>query len=255
MRIAVLGLGEAGRLIAADLAHAGAQVCGFDPRVGPPAGVEEATDAARACRAAHLVLSINSAAAALGVLSDGVAGCGPDTIWADLNTAAPALKQALADASGDRVRVVDVAMMAPVPGRGLQTPMLASGAAAREFAERLAPYGARVEVVPGPVGAAATRKLLRSVFMKGLAAVVAEALAAARAAGLEEWLHDDIVAELTRANASTVDRLVTGSITHAVRRTHEMAAAAEMLDGLGVPARTTRASLDWLGDLAGGSEL
>jgi 3-hydroxyisobutyrate dehydrogenase-like beta-hydroxyacid dehydrogenase len=149
--------------------------------------------------------------------------------------------------------VVDVAVMAPVPGRGLEAPMLASGEAAGEFAARLAPYGARVEVVPGPVGAAATRKLLRSVFMKGLAAVVAEALAAAQAAGLESWLHEDIVAELTRANASTVDRLVTGSIAHAVRRTHEMAAAVEMLSDLGVPARTTRASHNWLYDLSSGS--
>ena len=36
-----------------------------------------------------------------------------------------------------------------------------------------------VEVIDGPIGAAATRKLLRSVFYKGLAAAVVEALAAA----------------------------------------------------------------------------
>ena len=87
-------------------------------------------------------------------------------------------------------------------------------------------------------------------FYKGLAAAVVEALAAARAVGLEEWLRQNISAELTRADASTVDRLVTGSRVHAVRRTHEMAAAADLLDELGVPARVTRASRDWLAELA-----
>src|SRR5690606_17741488 len=49
----------------------------------------------------------------------------------------------------------------------------------------------------------------------------------ARAAGLERWLRDDIIGELSRADKSTVDRLVTGSHRHAVRREHEMAAAVD----------------------------
>jgi 3-hydroxyisobutyrate dehydrogenase-like beta-hydroxyacid dehydrogenase len=49
-----------------------------------------------------------------------------------------------------------------------------------------------VDVLPGPPGAAAARKLVRSVFYKGLAAAVTEALRAARAAGCEPWLRDNI---------------------------------------------------------------
>ena len=41
----------------------------------------------------------------------------------------------------------------------------------------------------GEAGAAAARKLVRSVFYKGLAAAVTEALRAARAAGCEQWLR------------------------------------------------------------------
>jgi 5-methyltetrahydropteroyltriglutamate--homocysteine methyltransferase len=40
------------------------------------------------------VLSVNSAADALDALAQGHPGCTPGTIWADLNTAAPAVKQA-----------------------------------------------------------------------------------------------------------------------------------------------------------------
>jgi 3-hydroxyisobutyrate dehydrogenase-like beta-hydroxyacid dehydrogenase len=248
---AVLGLGEAGSLIAADLVRAGAVVRGYDRRVRATGGVVNTDSGREACQGADVVLSVNSAADALDALADGLPACAPGTIWADLNTAAPGRKREVAQAAGERVRVVDVALMAPVPPRGLGTPMLASGPAAADFAALITPFGASVTVVDGPLGAAATRKLLRSVFYKGLAAAVVEALEAARAAGLDDWLRDNIVGELTRADASTVDRLVTGSHRHAVRREHEMAAAADLLDELGVPARVSRAARDWLRDLAG----
>jgi 3-hydroxyisobutyrate dehydrogenase-like beta-hydroxyacid dehydrogenase len=141
---------------------------------------------------------------------------------------------------------VDVALMSPVPGRGLQTPMTASGQPADAFAGMLRPLGAEVSVLDGPVGSAATHKLLRSVFYKGLAAAVLEATEAARAAGLSEWLSGNITEELIRADAATLERLLTGSRVHAVRRIHEMEAAERLLDDLGVPARVTRASRDWL---------
>jgi 3-hydroxyisobutyrate dehydrogenase-like beta-hydroxyacid dehydrogenase len=112
--------------------------------------------------------------------------------------------------------------------------MLASGEAAGEVATRLRGFGANVEVLDGPAGLAATRKLLRSVFYKGMAASIVEALEAARAAGYEDWLHEHIAEELEKANAKTVDRIVTGTRQHAVRRGAEMAAAAEMLADLGV---------------------
>ncbi len=128
--------------------------------------------------------------------------------------------------------------------------MTVSGEAAERYAAAMRRHGATVEVIDGPVGAAATRKLIRSVFYKGLAAAVVEALAAAEAAGLHEWLSRNITADLISFNASTLDRLVTGSRTHAERRVHEMQAAAQLLDALGVPARVSRASRDWLVELA-----
>jgi 3-hydroxyisobutyrate dehydrogenase-like beta-hydroxyacid dehydrogenase len=112
--------------------------------------------------------------------------------------------------------------------------MLASGNAAADVAQTLRGYGADVDVLAGPAGLAATRKLLRSVFYKGMAASIVEALEAARAAGLEDWLTGHIAEDLARQDASTLTRIVTGTRQHAVRRGHEMAAAAEMLADLGV---------------------
>jgi len=249
--IAVLGLGEAGSLIARDLLAAGAAVRGYDPAIPDPEGVGgtagfTATGSeAEASSGADLVLSVNSAKAAIGAFEAAIAGggVGPRAIWADLNTASPAVKQQLAELGRQHgIPVTDIAMMAPVPGAGLTVPMLASGEAAGRTAAQLTALGARVEVLDGPAGLAATRKLLRSVFYKGMAASIVEALEAARAAGLEDWLHEHIADELAKAGTSTVDRIVAGTRRHAVRRGAEMAAAAEMLADLGVPPLMADAS-------------
>jgi 3-hydroxyisobutyrate dehydrogenase-like beta-hydroxyacid dehydrogenase len=251
--IAVLGLGEAGGLIAADLAAAGATVRGFDPAVPAPPGVVPAAGDADACRGAALVLSLTTAGESERALRQAMPGLAPGAVYADANTASAGLKQRLAGLA-DRAGVpfADIAMMAPVPGRGLRVPMLVSGPAAVTAAALLNRLGGAAEPLPGPAGAAATRKLLRSVFYKGMAAAVVEALRAAEAAGCADWLREHIAAELAAADPATAGRLERGSYQHALRRAHEMAAAAEMLDELGVPPRIARASRDWLDELAGG---
>jgi 3-hydroxyisobutyrate dehydrogenase-like beta-hydroxyacid dehydrogenase len=142
--------------------------------------------------------------------------------------------------------------MSPVPGKGLRTPMVASGEGAVRYAEVLAGLGIPVQVLPGPAGAAISRKLLRSVFYKGLAAAVVEALEGARAAGVADWLIADVRAELAGFDEATFDRLVEGTHTHAVRRADEMTAAAEQLRELGVQPRVAGAARDLLRDLAAG---
>jgi hypothetical protein len=79
-----------------------------------------------------------------------------------------------------------------------------------------------------------------------MAAAVVEALEAAKAAGLEEWLRGNIRDELIRGNAATLDRLVDGSVRHAVRRREEMAAATELLEDLGMSPRIAPAARDVL---------
>jgi 3-hydroxyisobutyrate dehydrogenase-like beta-hydroxyacid dehydrogenase len=249
--VAVLGLGEAGSAIAAGLCAAGAVVRGFDPRVRPGPGITACAGDADACRGAAVVVSLVCAHEARAALTAALPGIGRGAIYADLNTASSELKAHLAGLAAQAgLGFADVALMSPVPGNGLRTPMLACGPAAAEFARHFGRLGAAVDVLPGPPGTAAARKLVRSVFYKGLAAAVTEALRAARAAGCEEWLRDNIRRELAGASAATLDRLEQGSVQHARRRTDEMAAAGEQLRRLGVPPRVAGASEQWLRQLA-----
>lgn len=249
-RIAVLGLGEAGAEIARGLVAAGADVRGYDPKVAAGVGVTGRDGEDDAVRDADLVLSVNSSHDARIALENALPALRPDTVWADLNTASPETKRALeATAHGRGAAVVDVALMAPVPGRGVRTPMVVSGDGAQRYAALLTPLGADVTVQPGPPGAAIARKLLRSVFYKGLAAAVVEALDAAEAAGCVDWLRQNISAELVGFDEHTIDRLADGTHRHARRRADEMAAATEQLRALGVTPHISAASRDLLHEL------
>jgi 3-hydroxyisobutyrate dehydrogenase-like beta-hydroxyacid dehydrogenase len=238
LTVAVLGLGEAGSRLAADLSAAGAEVRGYDPVNG---GAPE-----EAVAGSDVVLSVNSARAAVEAAESARAALRPGAVYADLNTAAPALKREVAGVVGGE-RFADVALLGPVPARGLATPALASGEAARAFADALAPLGMPIDVVSARAGDAATLKLLRSVFMKGLAASAIESVRAADAAGHAEWLKQEIAAVIGRP---LLDRLVVGSQAHAIRRADEMEAARDLLLELGIEPRIAAASADLLGGLA-----
>lgn len=248
--IAVLGLGEAGAAIGADLVQAGARVVGFDPRPEAQAAVVRAASAAEAADGADVLLSLNSAGVALEVARSVLDSLGAGQVFADLNTAGAPLKRDLAELiEPTGALFADVALMAPVPGRGLSTPALASGAGAERFAEAIGALGMPVEVLGPEAGQAAVRKLLRSVFMKGLAATATEALAAAVAAGCEDWLREEIASVLTSAGPALLERLESGSRKHASRRLHELEDASALLRELGVEPRISEASAGWLSQL------
>jgi 3-hydroxyisobutyrate dehydrogenase-like beta-hydroxyacid dehydrogenase len=239
--IALLGLGEAGGRFRADLRAAGAQVRGYDPLASTS---PDAPSGAEAARGAELVLSQNSAADAVDAARSVLEELGPGVVFA---TGSPELKARLAaivEPAG--AAFADVALMAPVPGKGIGTPALASGAGAERFAQLVAPYGMPVQVVGAEPGEAARRKLLRSIIWKGLAAVVLEATAAGEAADRAEHVRAEILGILAEADEALVERMLTGSRTHATRRTHEMEAVGEMLRDLGVPSWMSDGSAEWL---------
>ena len=245
----MLGLGEAGGRIAADLVAACVEVHGYDPAVrSAPQGVVRASEPIQAVSAATVVLALTTASTARAAAEAVLPGLRAGAIYADLNTAAPALKReiaALAAKAGGRF--VDVALLGPVPPQGVRTPALASGSAAHALADLLAPFGFSVEVVSDRPGDAATCKLLRSVFMKGLAAATLESLRAADAAGHTAWLESEIAAVV---GERLLERLVEGSRRHAARRVDEMHAASALLREHGVEPRIADASAAVLAELA-----
>ncbi len=250
----MFGLGEAGSLIAADLVAAGAVVTAFDPaEVATPEGVLRFVHPALAAADADLVLAVTAAADATLALLQALEVIDGDALYVDASTGSPRMKVELADHAAQRdLDFADAALMATVPGTGLSTPTLASGGGAERYCAMINPLGGRAEPLDGPPGAAATRKLLRSVMMKGTAAVLIEAVRAGAAADDLAWLWGNLADEIGAADEQWLRRLVTGSKTHATRRKAEMEAAAAMLADLGPSAVMTAATIESLAELVEG---
>ncbi len=244
MRICVFGLGEAGSLFAADLAAAGAEVIGFDPAdIATPPGVKRALHPALAVRNVELILSITSEADSRLAMLQAIEAIATDALYADLATSSPTVKldlEAMAERKG--FEFADVALLAMVPGLGLATPSLASGPGAHRYAELINQRGGYVEPLAAAAGVAAGRKLLRSVMMKGFAAVILEAVEAGSAADDLNWLWRNLSTEIERADEDWLRRMVLGSKLHARRRHEEMTSATSMLHALGVDPIMTAAT-------------
>jgi 3-hydroxyisobutyrate dehydrogenase-like beta-hydroxyacid dehydrogenase len=238
----VIGLGEAGATYASALVAAGHSVTGFDP-VAPstPAGVTRAATAAQACADADIVLVLTGAAAARSVAQECLPVMPAGSCYADFTSSSPQVMQELGQLPG-KALFADVAILGPVPTQGVKTPLMVSGPGSRAVGQLLMPLGSDVEIADGEPGAAMAHKLLRSVLMKGMASVVVEAVTAGRAAGLEDWIRAQIAGQLAGDGHAVIDRFLTGTAKHALRRSKEMQDTASYLSDLGVPAEMTAAS-------------
>lgn len=238
MRVGILGLGEAGALYATGFAESGWSVVGYDPGDVPtPAGVIRAGSVAEAVAEADLVLGLTGAAAAAGVAAEAAPYLRGGVVFADMNAGAPDLKQRIDGivTEGGRAVFADVSVIGSVPKYRHRTALVASGRGASAVAEHFGALGAPVEDLGGEPGAASARKLLRSLFMKGLGAVIVQTVEAGRAAGDERWVREQIAQELADGDA-TLERLYAGTFKHGLRRAGEVTAAAGLMTELGLDA-------------------
>ena len=242
MKCALIGLGEVGQIYAAALLDAGHEIIGYDPFITTvPSGAVLAQSAAEAAREADMVLVLTGAGAAPKVAEECLPVMKPGAGYADLTSSSPKTMEELGSTAGE-ANFIDVAILGPVIAQGAKTPLMASGRGAQDFADLLQSVGASVQIVDGGPGSAMAHKLLRSVFTKGLASVVIEAVRAGAAAGLEPWIREEISKTLAGDGQATIDRFLTGTAKHAVRRAAEMRSTGGYLEDLGVPHEMADAS-------------
>lgn len=168
-------------------------------------------------------------------------------VWLDGNSCSPGTKRQAAEvitAAGGRY--VDMAIMSPILPKRHEAPVLLAGEGAEEVAKRLATLGMKPEVAGPRIGDASSIKMLRSVMIKGIEALTAECLLAARRAGVE----DAVLASLQRSDPG-FDWRARSSYSlermrnHGTRRAAEMREVAATLRELGLPDRMAVATAEW----------
>lgn len=210
------------------------------------AAVRPAHSLEEAIAAAPLILSLVTADQALAVARAAAAAIAPGALYCDLNSVAPATKQAAAraiEAAGGHY--VDVAVMAPVDPARLAVPLLLSGPMAAAADARLLALGFTNRMLAGDaVGRASSIKMIRSVMVKGLEALTAECVLAASAAGvLDEVLASLDASEKPRPWHARADYNLDRMLVHGLRRAAEMEEVVRTLDDLGTGAMMTRGTV------------
>ena len=255
--IGFLGFGEAGRILARDLAgKTDLEVRAYDILFERSELLVEAKATAPSmavfarlsdfCADCAVIISVVTADQAVAAAMAAARHLEPGQMFLDFNSVAPETKRAAArfvEASG--ADYVDCAVIANVPGAGLAVPILAGGKAARRAADLLNPLGARIEVVSDEIGRASATKLCRSVVIKGLEALMVEFSEAARASGVYEDVVKSLDATYPSLNFAALAKTMRGRVEqHGVRRAAEMREAAKMLDDLRVGGDLSRAIAD-----------
>jgi 3-hydroxyisobutyrate dehydrogenase-like beta-hydroxyacid dehydrogenase len=206
-----------------------------------------ASTAPEAATGADAVFSVVTADQAHEAALAALPGLAKGALFFDCDSCAPQTKAKTAeavDAAGGRY--VDVAVMAAVHPRLHRTPLLISGPHAEAGAQALAALGMTATIHEGPVGAASSVKMIRSIMMKGLEALVCECVLAGRKAGVIESVLDSLDDtypgfDWRKRSAYMLERVV----THGIRRAAEMREVALTVDLLGLKGEMARATVEW----------
>jgi 3-hydroxyisobutyrate dehydrogenase-like beta-hydroxyacid dehydrogenase len=268
-RIALVGYGEVGRILAEDLRRRDLRVRAYDVKLdGPGAesgaplrahaaacGTALAASHAEVTAGADLVVSAVTASQAVPVAQACAPAIARGAYFLDFNSASPGAKiraAQLIDAAGGRY--VEGAVMTSVPPYRIRVPLLLGGPHAADLEPALRALGFDAKVGDERLGVASATKMCRSVMIKGLEAMVIECFTTARAYGVE----DRVLASLQETFPG-IDWEKQGAyffqrvIEHGRRRAEEVREVAHTVREAGLEpwsAAGTAERQAWVADLA-----
>lgn len=173
-------------------------------------------------------------------------------IYVDVSASTPAVKQKINITIQEKnAFFVDAAMLGPLPVYKHKVPISASGNGVDQLISLMTPYGMNITKVSENPGDASAVKLIRSIYMKGVAALCLELLEAAHELNVEELVLDSLSETLdSKSFKETMNRLVTGTSIHALRRSIELDGSIQMLETSNLNSVMSKAAKNKLEALA-----
>jgi 3-hydroxyisobutyrate dehydrogenase-like beta-hydroxyacid dehydrogenase len=265
VRLGLVGYGEVGSTLGRGLRGAGlGHVVAFDlhgadgPYAGliqgraREAGVALLPDAAALAAEADVILGVTPGSASVDSAAALAPHLTPGHVFVDVASATPRIKRQVAEIVAPSGVLCGDASIVGTPADGHGLPILASGPAAERMRDALIPWGMRIEAVGPEIGTASGIKILRSVVMKGLEALLVECLLGASELGIDGTILASIDRSFQRSFPAMANALLTTGAIHAERRAEEVAMSAEALADAGlnpVMANAAAARLRWVAGL------
>lgn len=254
VRIGFIGFGEVGHIFSQTLTRAGAEVMVYDILLEEPdkaddikkriiaAGGKAAT-LQEVVKSNDYILSAVTTQMAEKVARTAVPMLRAGQIYVDLNSTSPSVKvqigKIIAPSGAD---FVEGAILGAVGATGAKTRIFTAGEKGQQIADLLSGLGMNVQFYSVEIGKASTFKMLRSIFAKGVEILLLEMLVAAKRAGIEKDLWEDITKFMA---ARPFDKIGDNWMrSHAVaheRRYHEMLQVVQTMKELHIaPIMTER---------------
>lgn len=254
-QVGFVGFGEVASVLSAKLREGGTAVVAHDRNLARPGGLELLQKRARceglrflplveAIRESEYVLSTVKPQTAIEVAGMCAAHLRAGQTYVDLNSVSPSVKAEIGAIIGrSGAEFVEGVILGAVGATGAAVPILTGGPSGGVAAERLRGMGLNVSHYSSEIGKASLFKMLRSIFSKGVEALLLEMLIAGKRAGMQEDLWKDVTRFMTD---NPFDRVASNWIqTHAVafsRRHHEIAEVAETMRQIGMDPLMTAAT-------------
>lgn len=262
--IAFIGFGEAAQAMANGLSKEASisRLTAFDIRFGDAAQapdlqarakarkVETFSDMKDAVAGADIVLSLVVGSAATKVGEEAGKTLKAGQIFIDLNSIGPDAKKRVGEAlaKGGPADFVEGAVMARVPPYEHKVPILLAGPAAERAGAVLVKAGMDIEAVGTEIGQACAVKMIRSIVVKGVEALLIESLTAAEKAGVRERILDSISGTFPGIDwRQQANYYIGRTQQHGARRVTEMKEAAATLESLGMKPILSTAIAELIG--------
>jgi len=249
MRVALLGFGEVGQILAEDLRSLGhTDLIAWDilfdrPDSAPLRAARGKCDVPRSCTAAlggaQIVISAVTAGQCVAAAREAARSIEREAYFLDLNSVSPQSKcgaAAAIDAAG--ARFIEASVMAPIGPKRIGSPMLLGGPHAQVFSTVARDLGfVGASFYSAALGKASAAKMCRSVLIKGLESLLTESLLAARHYGVDADVLASLENLLPEADWAQLSRyMISRSLRHGRRRADEMREAAATVREAGIEA-------------------
>lgn len=245
IKVGFIGFGEVGSTFSAAMCASGAEVAAYDILAEKiiAAGVRYLRLAELIACADYVLSTVTTRAA-----KSAAASCLPHLrggqIYVDLNSTSPSVKlelERMIQPTG--AYFIEGAILGAVGVTGAGTRILIGGRNGQAAARTLSRMGLRAAFYGEEIGKASMFKMLRSIFSKGLEALILELLIAGERAGIEKDLWADVTEFMAK---NPFDRVAQNWLqSHALaydRRYHEMVQVTETMREIGLEPVMTAAT-------------
>ncbi|MGW7924760.1 DUF1932 domain-containing protein [Staphylococcus xylosus] len=178
-------------------------------------------------------------------ISDVVAN---ETVLVDLTTASSQEKNKVNEMMFDKgMTIIDAAILGALKVFQNEVPILASGEQTNKFIELGYQIGMNITKLNEKVGDATNFKFVRSIFTKGLSALLFEVMASADQLNISEEIYESITSTMDKDDfGEIISRYIKSNVKHSQRREKEMKNVSEFLEYHHMEPVMTKATIEKL---------